>query len=148
MTILSSFSNEIFVRPNLSLFTNLQLNLYCFLVTPSSLISVTFFITFIFIFLPLSILVLFHGLRQWQQTRTTMMPAVMSHSDFFTYHLSIMELIGVTGCIWSCCAIYKDKLLMIMMGGFLWSMSWYGETFFHVLTCLDRYLAVVYPLTY
>ena len=34
------------------------------------------------------------------------------------------------------------------MGFFLWNLTWYVKTFFHMLTCVERYLAVVHPVIY
>lgn len=72
----------------------------------------------------------------------------MSHSDCFTYHIIIMELFGLCGCFICCIGIYRDYLIIVEVGAALISFTWYGEVFFHLLTCLERYLAVVHPITY
>ena len=71
-----------------------------------------------------------------------------SHSDIFTYHLVTMELMGVLGFIISCCGFFRHDFMTIWAGYYLWSTTWYGEIFFHILTCAERYLAVVHPIIY
>ncbi|KAI3375567.1 hypothetical protein L3Q82_003897 [Scortum barcoo] len=73
---------------------------------------------------------------------------MMSHSDIFTYHLVAMEIIGVFGSIICCCNLSRDHVDMLLVGLCLWSLTWYGEMFFHILTCVERYLAVIHPITY
>jgi len=121
--------------------------MYCLISRPSSFIFITFCITCIFLLLPVSVLILYYGLQQWLQ-RGSSSGAAMSHSDSFTYHIATMELIGAVGCILCCCATYRADSDIYLMGSILLSLIWYGETFFHILTSLERYLAVVHPITY
>lgn len=72
----------------------------------------------------------------------------MSHSDFFTYNMMAMELIRVVGSWLFCFAIFADVSSVIMVGVYLFSISSPGQTLFHLLTCVERYLAVVHPVTY
>ncbi|KAI3375566.1 hypothetical protein L3Q82_003896 [Scortum barcoo] len=119
----------------------------CIMTPPSSFIYTSFFITNILLLLPLSILILYLGLKQWRR-QSSASTAAMSHSDIFTYHLVAVEMIGVFGFILCCCGIIGENLWILWVGLFFWTLIWFGETFFHVLTCVERYLAVVHPITY
>ncbi|MEQ2235972.1 hypothetical protein ILYODFUR_007708 [Ilyodon furcidens] len=117
---------------------------HCLITRPSTIIYTTFIVINVVLFLPLFILVLYHGLQQWWKNCSS----TMSHSDSFTYHLVIMELIGVCGCIISFGGIYGGEIKAVKMGSTLFSFTWYGEGFFHILTCAEQYLAVVHPINY
>ncbi|TNN35400.1 hypothetical protein EYF80_054436 [Liparis tanakae] len=120
----------------------------CLFIKPHSLIFYIFSITTILLFVPLFVFVLYLGFQRWRQQRSSSSSAVMSHTDSFTYHLTSIELIGVLGFIISCCAVYLKQLPVLMWGWSLLTFTWYGQTFFHMLTCVERYLAVVHPVTY
>ncbi|XP_035849445.1 uncharacterized protein LOC118493511 [Sander lucioperca] len=120
----------------------------CFMTRPSSFIFFAYSITNILLLLPVCILVLYLGLQRWRRHRSTSATATTSHSDSFTYHMVTMELLGVFGYTLCCCGIYGDHVNLFFVGFFLWSFNWYGEIFFHILTCVERYLAVVHPVTY
>lgn len=100
----------------------------------------------ILLLLPLSVYVLILGFQRWEQQRSS--AAVMSFSDFFTYNMAVMELIGVLGygvCVFSTIAHYHD---MAWFGYMTAVFPWPGQIYFPILTCVDRYLAVVHPITY
>lgn len=124
-----------------------SLNLLCFF-SPHKNILLGYFITFILTFLPLCILVLYRGLHKWKQARSASSAAAVSHSDCFTYNIVLMDLIGVTGCTFLCGGIYGEDVLMLYGGSIIWVYSWYGETSLHVLTCMERHMAVVHPIAY
>lgn len=95
--------------------------------------------------LPLCIYVLYLGFRRWLVQRTF---EAVSHSDIFTYHLSAVELFWGLGFV---CHLYGTTInsyILIYVGIFTLFFTCYGEGFFHVLTSVDRYLAVVHPITY
>lgn len=58
----------------------------------------------------------------------------------------IIELISVLRYILRCCGSYTDSLFSV--GKLLSSFIWPAQIFFHILTCLGRYLAIVHPITY
>lgn len=124
--------------------TDLQVSVKCYIFRPTSLILIGFYIADIVVVTPLSIFILRHGLKLWFQKRS----AATSHSDFFTYHLVTMELINVFNCISICCGIQTENLYLLATGDFLTSFIWHGQTFFHMLTCLEHYLATVHPIVY
>lgn len=137
--------------PSETLLSNLSSSPYlnkCFFIVPSSSILSGYYITLTVILVPLSILIIYHGLQHWQQHWSPYMAADVSHSDYFTYHLTIMEMIGAGGCICICYGIYKNDSSTLITGDYLWCFSWFGETIFQLFICLEHYLAVVHPITY
>ncbi|XP_078020501.1 uncharacterized protein LOC144459765 [Epinephelus lanceolatus] len=120
----------------------------CRFTGPASFLFITHYITNILLLLPLCILVLYLGLQRWQQQRSTSTAAAMTHSDSFTYHMVTMELVGVLGSIFNLCGVFLYRSDILLLGKYFWSFTWYGEAFFHILTCVERYLAVIHPVTY
>ncbi|XP_078020846.1 uncharacterized protein LOC144459912 [Epinephelus lanceolatus] len=108
------------------------------------LVSVTFNTTKILL-LPLSVLVLYLGHQRWRQQRSF---STTSHSDIFTYHMAAIELIYAFGGTVAFCGIYTEVSEVVIVGAYLSSMAFPGQTCFHLLTCVERYLAVVHPITY
>ncbi|KAK2899498.1 hypothetical protein Q8A73_012627 [Channa argus] len=117
--------------------------LRCSKYSPSDLINNAYNLNRIFLLLPLSILILYMGYRQWRQQRSF---KAMSHSDTFTYHNAAMELVCSVGSVFFLCGIYYD--LFYICGDWILSLNFSAETSFHLLTCVERYLAVVHPITY
>uniref|UniRef100_A0A096MHZ8 G-protein coupled receptors family 1 profile domain-containing protein n=1 Tax=Poecilia formosa TaxID=48698 RepID=A0A096MHZ8_POEFO len=106
-----------------------------------------YFISSILLTLPLSIIILHHGLQQWRLKSFTS-TSTTNHSDYFTYHLAIVELIGVLGHFIGLFGIFCPQYQTFLTGFYMFSFAWFGELYFHVLTCVERYLAVVHPVTY
>lgn len=119
----------------------------CFDSTISSLIFITFTFTNLLLFLPLYILVLWMGLRRWRHQRSVT-SITTSHSDIFTYNMVTLDIVGVLGSVFYCCANYTCSQRMMMVGYYFSSITYPAQTFFHCLTCVERYLAVVHPITY
>lgn len=113
--------------------------------TLSFLISTFFNVTRLSLLLPLSIFILYLGYKQ-QQSHSSLQ--TKSHSDVFTHHLAAMELISSLGTALVYCGFYLKLPHMVTVGYFLSTMIFCGESSFHVLTCVERYLAVVHPITY
>ncbi|KAG8005907.1 hypothetical protein GBF38_004963 [Nibea albiflora] len=95
--------------------------------------------------LPLSIFVFYLGQRRWRQQRSF---STTSHSDIFTYHMAAVNLFCILGNIIFFCGMYTALSDMIVVGFYMYSIVFPGEMLFHILTCVDRYLAVVHPVTY
>lgn len=148
LTQSSSFLNESIVQPNSFIFSSFAASMHCFLVEPTSMFFGVYYVVFILIIFPLCILIFHHGRQRWGQNCLSTLTPSMSHNDCFTYQLTAMEVLGGVGCFLCCCGIYGNDSLPISFGFFPWSFSWYGETFFHILTCVERFLAVVHPITY
>lgn len=95
--------------------------------------------------LPLSSFVLYLGHQRWRQHRSF---KTASHSDIFTYHLAAMGLTWIFGCFFYLDGMYTDDSDMITASTYICFVYFYGELLFHLLTCVERYLAVVHPITY
>lgn len=111
-------------------------------------IFTAFAIINILILLPLCILVLYVGLQRCRNRSSAPGAAAMSHTDAITYHMIIVELLGILGCCFFCCGACFGLLELTRTGLYLYSITAEGHTSFHILSCVDRYLAVVYPITY
>ncbi|CAI5685973.1 unnamed protein product [Oreochromis niloticus] len=130
-----------------SMNTSLPLYMYCLISKPSSYIVRAFSITAIFLVLPVCILILQHGLQEWRKKGSTFME-VLSHSDCFTYNIVIMDLFAVLACVFNYCGITMKYLNMLSWAFFLYSFYFFGLMFFHMLTCVEHYMAAVHPITY
>ncbi|XP_061767868.1 uncharacterized protein LOC133559872 [Nerophis ophidion] len=102
-----------------------------------------FFATTLLVVLPLSLRVLHLGLQRAIFTATT-----FSHSDCFVLNLAAMELIGVAAYVLAIYGINTSADQLILAGIIIQSFPWYGQMVVPVLTCVDRYMAVVHPLAY
>ncbi|KAL4007968.1 hypothetical protein ACER0C_001820 [Sarotherodon galilaeus] len=89
-------------------------------------------------------LVFYVSHQRWRRQRSF---KTASHSDIFTYHMAAMELLGVLGCIFMSWGLYTVDLSEAV-GFYASYVAYYGEILFHLLTCVERYLAVVHPITY
>lgn len=108
-------------------------------------ITTAFAFTSVFILLPLYIFILCKGVQRCRQHRSS---ASMSHIDVFTYHMVIVELLSVPGSILISVGAYTQLMWLTQMGITILCMNYAGQLLFHILTCGERYLAVVYPITY
>lgn len=91
---------------------------------------------------PLFIFVIYLGLRRWWQRRK------MNHSDVLTIHTIVAELIGILGSTIFCCGSLTGKEGLMLTGIYCSIASHFIVTSLHVLHCVDKYLAVVYPIIY
>ncbi|XP_047242444.1 uncharacterized protein LOC124881010 isoform X2 [Girardinichthys multiradiatus] len=95
--------------------------------------------------LPLCISVLYVGLKRWRQQGKGM---PLSHSNILTYHIVILELMNVLGSTLSCFGVHTNITTMEAVGIYFLANVFSGQMMFHILTCVERYLAVVHPITY
>lgn len=139
MSTNSSISND--SAPTSSIEHSLQL--YICLTSPAgAAITMAFCITSLLVLLPLYIFILYKGVQQWQ-TKTT-----MGHTDIFTYHMVIIELLSVIGSIVLTLGVSTKLPWLTQIGVSILSLNYIGHVSFHVLTCGERYLAVVHPIIY
>lgn len=97
------------------------------------------------VFIPLYIYILYLGLQRWCRLHCA---APISHSDAFTYHMIIIEQLSVFGSLLVWCGTYSADVKMMSIGLHLALLNLSGENAFHLLTCIERYIAVTYPITY
>ncbi|KAF0028995.1 hypothetical protein F2P81_018100 [Scophthalmus maximus] len=128
---------------NSSLSNNLD---SCFVSTPSSSIFVAFTVTNLLLLLPLAVLILALGFRRWLKGRGSV--AAANPLDIFTYHMVAMEMIGICGSVACCCGTFFRHQQAIGLGCNMFAIISCVKMFFHVLTCVERYLAVVHPISY
>lgn len=122
--------------------------LHCFLGRASCINYGMFIATSCVLLLPFYTCVLYQGLQKWWQKLSSSTAEVTSHSDNFAYHVSIMGLLGITGYMAVFCGIIQNELDLVNVGLKVCSLSWYGETCFHLLTCVEHYMAVLHAITY
>lgn len=102
-----------------------------------------FIVTKGILLIPLAVLIIYLGYQQWRQQHSF---KAMSHSDIFTYHLTVMQLVGISGA-----SLYMFGFAlryMVTVGASISGASLFGEVMFHLLTCVERYLAILHPITY
>ncbi|XP_008434058.2 uncharacterized protein LOC103480698 [Poecilia reticulata] len=124
-------------QPSSSSSSSLLFSSHCLQSKPSSFISIR-----ILILLPLYAFILQHGLHRWKQKLSA------SHSDYFTSHVAVMKLADVISCVLCSAGIYGDHPRILIGGIILSFFLKNGETLFHILTCVERYLAIVHPVTH
>lgn len=149
MSLIFPSSNDTALVPSVrSNGSSVPFYLYCYVTGSSSLIYFSFLITNICILLPVCTFVLHCGHQRRQLKLLFSSSAALSHSDCFTFHLVAMEMIGLFGCGACAAGIHELDSNLLMVGNFSFALAWFGETFFHVLTCLELYLAAVHPVSY
>ncbi|KAJ4948068.1 hypothetical protein JOQ06_019609 [Pogonophryne albipinna] len=114
----------------------------CFSSPPS--IFAAFTVTNLLLLLPLSTFILGFGFLRWRKQR----PAAMNPLDVFTFHMVVMELFGMSSSVTCFTGNYKNHQNMVKVGCNMFAITSCVKMFFHVLTCMERYMAVVHPLTY
>lgn len=108
-----------------------------------SFATYTAYLLAILLLLPLFILVLYVALQRWRSATTT----TTAHMDVLTCHMVLLELLGVAGgCFYLYTSTRGNQQWDVAMR-FL-SFTGIGQSLFHLLACLDRYLAVVHPIRY
>lgn len=128
---------------NSSTISNDLLDANCFII--SFYINIVLCVLKVILIFPLSLIVLYLGHQRWRRQSSF---NTERHSDVFSHHMAAMELIWVFGFFCYYCGRYTNYSMMATIGLHMSSISFYGEICFHVLTCLERYMAVIHPITY
>lgn len=144
----SSSSNGSFPPHLVFVSSKLLSYINCVITSTHPFVITGFYVTYILFTFPLFIFVLYCCSQQCWQHHVTSSAAPMSNSDCFTCHLSVMELICSSGYALSCCGIIWLRYDFMFVWFLLTKFTWYGETWFHLLTCIELYVAVIYPITY
>lgn len=87
--------------------------------------SASYIVTKTFIILPISIIVLYLGYQRWQRQQRSF--AAMSHSDIFTYNVTIVELIFVLGATLVIFGWWSNNFVAVFMGMSAITISYPGE---------------------
>lgn len=97
--------------------------------------------------LPLFLLVLYIGFTKWRKQRNSATNSI-SHCDALTFHMTTQEVIMAFAAVMFTVGVYCRQLWASVIGQVLFSIATYGLACLHSLTCIERYLAVVRPITY
>lgn len=104
-----------------------------------------FGITSSLLVLPSCLLVLCQALRRCREQRSN---TLISNFHLFTYHLAAIEIMGISGHIIFFCGTKTDLPMLMTLGIVIFLITSAGQMFFHLLTSVERYLAVIHPITY
>lgn len=138
----SSSSLNVSLPASMSTFYPLQT---CMSSTSGRYTILGFAITSCLLVLPFCMLVLCHGLQRWRQQHSN---KILSNFHVFTYHLAAIEITGICGYIIFFCGAETNLPLLMEIGDLLCMFTSMGQMFFHFFTILERYLAVIHPITY
>lgn len=102
----------------------------------------------VLLLLPLYVFVICAGFRRSRRRRVTSARATTSHSDFFTYHMMVVEILSVLGSFCYTLGSFLICSTLTFIGVYGFHITFPGQTMFHVLASVECYLAVVHPVTY
>ncbi|MEQ2161624.1 hypothetical protein GOODEAATRI_011327 [Goodea atripinnis] len=106
--------------------------------------ATAFLVTRAVLVVPFAIWILYLGCQRWRQQKCSV--KLMSHCDIITYHMVLMQLTEAPGLVVFLIGYIVPSLSAV--GFSILSLTIVGEILFHVLTCVERYLAVIHPVTY
>ncbi|CAJ1048236.1 hypothetical protein EYF80_051682 [Xyrichtys novacula] len=138
----NSFFNSLPLHPQGA--TNHSIYAFQCLTYRTSLYAISAFAIAQVLLLPFFILVLYLSFQRQCSVSTN----ATSHSDLFTYHSVAMQLNDFLGFMVFYVGMANNVPEMVLTGLNLMQIPYLGKAMFHVLTCLERYLAVVHPITY
>lgn len=119
---------------------------HCLEYKSALLTSASLTVSKVFIHVPFCILILHLGYQRWRRRGRSFASA--SHSDIITYHLVALQLLFVLGGVLYLCGLISQTPNVTEAGIYVSMVIFPGETLLHILTCVERYLAVVRPITY
>lgn len=106
-----------------------------------------FYLTKLLLVTPVIVVVLFLNVRRWRRQQRGCLPPA-STSDVFTCHVSLFELLNLFGYILYFWGEFAGLTKMANAGEIVLRGTFFGPLVFHIIACVERYLAVVFPLTY
>lgn len=113
--------------------------------TSAGIINLSIFLVTCCLFVvPLCGLVIYISVRHWLQNSSI----TASHSDHFTYQAVINKFLSLIGVILSLSGVAAGLNPMVYVGLFMLSSNTFVLMFFDTLTCMERYVAVIHPITY
>lgn len=98
----------------------------------------------VFFQVPLLVFVLFLGCRRWRERSCS----ASSHSDVFTYNMAAMEMAQVLASICFIANILIGDEWMNEFSQYVIFIMLSVKPEFQMLTCVELYLAVVFPISY
>ncbi|KAF3837459.1 hypothetical protein F7725_004923 [Dissostichus mawsoni] len=116
----------------------------CLNSTTGLFVLTAFSVTNVFIHLLLCALIFCLEFQRWRRQKSTF----SSHADCFTFNMMAMEMFVLVGLVLFCMGFNWNNWWLIACGMFCCSLIIPGRSLFHCLTCMERYLAVVHPITY
>lgn len=119
--------------------------LICYIQKSGIIMTTVLTVVQILFLFPIYIYVLYLGFKRWRRQSAG---TAVNHTDFLTYHAVLVELISVSGSILICCGIHAEHTNLAKAGIGLTGIQFAGQLLFQILTCGERYLAVVHPVTY
>lgn len=119
--------------------------LSCLNYTTAALVVTILSITSILLLLPLLIFAFCDVLRQQQRRRTR---RTSSSSHLFTYHLMAFELLSILGSVACLCGSVTDYKPLKIVWLYALAFTAPGQTLLHLLSCLERYVAVLHPIIF
>ncbi|XP_008323238.1 uncharacterized protein LOC103389559 [Cynoglossus semilaevis] len=144
MSSIDSFSNTSLLHMGCSVNTSLYPIFYLCFQTAFSLPVFTTLATINFLIVPMCIIILWMGFsRCWNEGKEP-----LSHYDVFVYHMAATEVLMNVGFILNCVSIFTCNLSVRTTAYYLITTTYPTQSFFHCLTCLERYVAVVHPIAY
>lgn len=115
--------------------------LFCLMNSDSFVAYTAFLLGYFGLTLPLFALILHVAVQRWRSAMST----ATCHMDVFAYHMVFLELLALAGG-----SVYYYS--SVTGNGHQWTtmLSFIGvdQSLFHLLACLDRYLAVAHPIRY
>ncbi|XP_078792763.1 uncharacterized protein LOC144987300 [Oryzias latipes] len=118
----------------------------CFNEKTSIILVTSLTFTYFFLSFPVCILIFWYGFRRWREKRSA--PEPSSHTDVFTYCMAAVDNSHALGLLSYFYAMQICHVTLITFAYYCILFTNCGQTFFHFLTCIERYLAVVHPITY
>lgn len=113
--------------------------------------SVYLFIVYFILSLPLIPLytcVFVQFYRQWRRYRAAPTRMTVSHTDVMTYHMTVLEVVGLQGSLLYGYSNFLGDFVLMWAGASTLYISSTGQTLLHLIACVERYLAIVHPVTY